>query len=260
MQKKVVLCCSYPKSGRSWLRFILAHYINNLYQLEMDINFNSLFQICPNNGPDPQRGLPAYRFEQQNQIPLFLFDHGQFHPSYQQAPIIFIIRGLLDTLVSKYFQDTQRIQCFRGTMSDYLCSPHGLARLISYLNNWSQNLQNTHHIVISYELMHQNIHQLIYSVLDEMLPEKPNETLLNQAIENSTFSKMKNIEMKSGFPNQQINIDKNNPNALRARKGKVNGYHEHLSQSDIDYVNDYSEKHLNISAKKLLKDYCEIDS
>lgn len=259
MQKRVVLCCSYPKSGRTWIRYIVANYLNQVHDLNFEINFNNIFQFCPNNGPDPQRGLPAYRFQQRPDIPLLLFDHNVFHPNYQQATIIFVVRGLHDTLVSKYFQDTQRIKCFQGTISDYLRSQHGVSRLIHYLNSWAQHLQQSDSVVVSYEKMHQNIHLEMENVIQKLTGKSPDQQALLWAISQSTFSKMKKVEIESGFPNQQLQIDANNNNALRARKGKVNAFDEYLQPSDIEFINQYAEAHLNPKSQQLIEQYCLFD-
>jgi len=80
--KPAMFFCSFPKTGRTWVRFILANYFNEKYSLGLQIDFNNMFQLFPNHGQDTQRGLPAYRYSNHDAIPLLIFDHSPYYQSY----------------------------------------------------------------------------------------------------------------------------------------------------------------------------------
>ena len=45
---------SFPKSGRTWLRFILANYLNRLLSLGLELDLRSMFGLIPNDVLDPE--------------------------------------------------------------------------------------------------------------------------------------------------------------------------------------------------------------
>ena len=53
---------SYPKSGRTWFRFVLSNYFAHAFNLDTDVDLHSMFKIMPNFDGDPVRGIPAFAF------------------------------------------------------------------------------------------------------------------------------------------------------------------------------------------------------
>lgn len=44
---RIVPVASFPKSGNTWVRFVIANYINKLLDLDIDIDFTNLFNLVP---------------------------------------------------------------------------------------------------------------------------------------------------------------------------------------------------------------------
>ena len=251
--KKPVLCCSYPKSGRTWLRFILANYFNQLYEFEANIDYNNIFTLFPNAGPDPSRGMPAYRYMTDDRIPLVAFFHSEYHPQYDSFDVIFLVRGIHDTLVSNYFQVSNRLGVFSGDLKSFIRNTEmGVGNLIRYLNGWSDNLAKIKHRVISYEMMHDDTKNFATGII-QSLGLSCNDLALSKAIEASSFSKMKNIEIEHGFPNPNLKSKVGDNNALRAREGKIGNYSQYLDAEDIQYIDDICDNKLSRAAIELLK-------
>src|SRR3546814_696322 len=54
---------SYPKCGRTWLRYLLSHYLAETVGLGFQPDLVSTFRILPNFDCDPVRGVPAFHFQ-----------------------------------------------------------------------------------------------------------------------------------------------------------------------------------------------------
>jgi alcohol sulfotransferase len=251
--KKPVFCCSYPKSGRTWLRFILANYFNQLFEFEAGIDYNNVFTLFPNAGGDPLRGIPAYRHMTDDRIPLVAFFHSGYHPQYDNFDVIFLVRGIHDTLVSNYFQVSNRLGVFSGDIKSFIRNTEmGVAGLIQYLNGWSDNLAKIKHRVISYEMLHDDTKNCASGVI-RFLGLSCDDSALSKAIEASTFGKMKNIEIQHGFPNPNLQPKAGDNNALRAREGKIGNYSQYLDAEDIRYIDEICDNKLSVTAIELLK-------
>jgi len=237
--KKPVFCCSYPKCGRSWLRFILANYFNELYEFEDRIDYNNIFTLFPNGGQDSLRGLPAYRYMTDDRIPLVAFFHSEYHPQYDSFDIIFLVRGVHDTLVSNYFQASNRLGIFSGDIKSFIRNTEvGSGGLIRYLNGWSDKLTTINHKVISYENMHGDPEKCVGDII-RFLGKDCDDRALAMAVEASSFNNMKNIEIQHGFPNPDLKFKANDNNALRARIGKIGNYQQYLDAADIRYIDEF---------------------
>ncbi|MGZ0174375.1 MAG: sulfotransferase domain-containing protein, partial [Planctomycetales bacterium] len=227
--RKVSYCCSYPKSGRTWLRFILGNYLNRTFELGLDIDFHTIFQLLPNHGLDPQRGLPAWRYHGRGEVPLVIFDHGRFQPRFKRHRVVLLVRSVYDTLVSHYFHVSRRNQAFDGSLSDFVRDSRvGLPRLIKYLNNWAEEIDRCEHLVLSYESLHESPAEVTAQVI-EFLSLPLNMSILHEAVEESCFERMRELEQSRGFPNPVLRNDPADVQALRARQGTVGGHQSHLS-------------------------------
>jgi hypothetical protein len=250
--KKPVFCCSYPKCGRSWLRFILANYFNCLYEFEDRIDFNNVFTLLPNGGPDPTRGMPAYRYMADDRIPLIAFVHAEYRPDFEHFDFVFLVRGVHDTLVSNYFQASRRLRIFAGDIKTYIRDDNiGVLNYIDYLNGWSDHLRNMNHKVLSYENLHSDANSHVADLLG-FLGMDCDAAVLAKAIELSSFSNMQKVEIQHGFPNPNLQLEASDNNALRAREGKIGSYVKYLDDDDVQFIDDACDSQLSACAKELM--------
>ena len=120
-RKPVFYLCSYPKSGRTWLRFLLANYLNLFYQLGLDIDLHSYFSVLPNEGHDSLRGIDTYRFPADARFPLLVSTHKTYtrqkFSEAERAHVIFLLRSTPDVLVSWFFHCSRVLKSYAGTLS-----------------------------------------------------------------------------------------------------------------------------------------------
>ena len=253
INKIPVFYCSFPKTGRTWVRFILANYYNEKYSLNLQIDLNNMFHLLPNYESDPLKGLPAYQYADHKSLPLLIFDHSPFHQGYTNQKVIFQVRSIYDTMVSHYFQARYRLGQYPYDIKHFIREKDfGIPRLAGYINSWSAGLGSTQHIIVGYEQMHEDSVTTIKNILC-FIQSDIDESIMESAISASNFQRMKNIEISRGFPNRDparnTGVDNN---ALRAREGKVGGYKKYLDENDINYIKKTCDQLLSDASRNVL--------
>lgn len=243
---------SYPKSGRTWFRFILSNYFNTAADLKVGVDLHSTFSIVPNFDCDPVRGIPAFRQAQfQSRIPLILVTHHGYRRSiFLNKPVIFMVRDPRDVLVSAYFHATRHKHRFEGGISDFLANPdQGLTPLIAYLNGWAAGLQRHQHYVLSYEALSADPEGATAKVLS-FLNYAVDREGVKQAVDSSQFEAMRDRERSEGIPAHSYDLTDNE--SLRMRKGKVGGFSEYLNADQAELIEARCARELSRKAKELI--------
>ncbi|MFC3150003.1 sulfotransferase domain-containing protein [Litoribrevibacter euphylliae] len=237
---------SYPKCGRTWLRLLLGKYLLNGSEGDPIEILN-----ITNGRPE----LPTTEFSHDDYP---MWKHIDFinkdKSIYQNKKVIFLIRDPRDVLVSYYFQYTKRKDReiandnFDGTMGDFLHHPiGGLPSIINFYNIWAENLTTPESLMI---LTYEELHNTPFESLKETInflgfPDYGEKTMLD-AIEYCQFENMKEIEEKNLLNNQRLRADNlSDPETFKVRKGKIGGYKDYLSNSEIINLEDYINSNLH---------------
>jgi hypothetical protein len=237
--------CSYPKCGRSWLRFIIANYLNLLYALDIEIDFHSVFRLLPNDGNDSLKGLGTYRYADDPRIPLLVSSHAAYREDrFGDSPAIFLLRSIPDVVVSDYFHTSRLLKAYSGTLKDFVRDPRGgLHRYLRYLSSWADFIRTGKPHVIRYESLHDRTHDVVAGVLS-FLGIAVDAPLLTEAVRRSTFEAMQEIERQKGIAGHEYHFE--DPEARRVRKGEVNGCRQYLDEDDMDYIKAISGQYPRI--------------
>jgi alcohol sulfotransferase len=243
---------SYPKSGRTWFRFILSNYFAEVNRLDAAIDLHTTFSVVPNLDLDPQRGLPAFKYEHlRPTLPKIAVSHLPYSSRlFQAKPVIFMVRDPRDVLVSSYFHATRHKHRFSGPIGVFLANPEqGALHLIRYLNGWAEGLPQHPHFILSYEALSAEPEQMTASVLS-FLKLKPDAAAIRRAVEFSRFEAMREIEKSDGIPGHEY--DRSDNESLRMRKGVAGGYTDYLSSREIAWIEKVCDAELSAAAKLLL--------
>jgi hypothetical protein len=179
---------SYPKSGNTWTRFLIANLIaggetvdwSNIERRVPDIYYNR----------DPQLlSLPR---------PRYFKSHEAFRPDYRR--VVFIVRDPRDVAVSYYhFVRKANMLPAGATMDDFM-TKFMEGRLDPY-GNWGENVGSwlgarrgsADFSVVRYEDLLTNAEAELARVADRLgLPV--DEVLLRRAVENSRADRMRELE------------------------------------------------------------------
>lgn len=225
---------SFQKSGRTWIRVILAKCL----ELEYDVPFSTfLHRIAP----------PG--------VPRLLFVHYPEALRYhRRKPTILLTRDPRDTLVSYYHHCVSRKRSFDGSIGAFLASHYGLSNIVAYYNRVAHDLdRHPRTLVISYEQTHADPEQTLAAILGFLGIEITAE-VRNAAVDFARFENMQRLERGDGLSQERLvrTPNKADPNAFKARRGKVGGYREELSVSEIERMEGYLRSHFSSDAKRLL--------
>ncbi|WP_235931162.1 sulfotransferase domain-containing protein [Paracoccus xiamenensis] len=247
------ILASYPKSGRTWFRFILSSYLNKAYGLKAAPDLHSMFTVVPNFDMDATRGLPAFGFgNAKPKPPLIAVSHRSYSARvFRKCPTIFMLRNPKDVIVSSYFHATGQKHRFSGSLDEFLTDRgQGVAALTEYLNGWARGLQQRRHVTLSYERLTADPMTETARVLN-FLGLDVEQHHLAAAVEAASFQNMRKLELRKGLPGHDY--DRTNEENLRMRRGKVGGFADYLTDAQIALIDRMCERDLTDAAKALLK-------
>ena len=240
---------SYPKSGRTWLRFVLSHYFAAAAGLGFEPNLKSKFRVLPNFDMLRDRGLPAFVGKTPD-LPLIAVTHREYRPwLFHARPVIFMVRDMRDVTVSAYFHQTRQKHRFSGTISQFIEDRKlGVPSIIAYLNDWAARLDQLPSLVVSYEAMKADAPATVSHIL-RFLGHEPVPALVEAAVAAGQFDRMQSLEKERGMRGHKY--DRSDDEALRMRKGKVGGYTEYLSEADVARIDAFCAERLTPAAQAL---------
>lgn len=246
--------CSHPKSGRTWMRFALARYMDRTLELGIDVDLHTMWRVLPNfDSPDPQPGrdLAGYAFADRPDVPLIVSTHLPFDPElFGHSPTVFLLRSPYDVVVSYFFQRSKTQSDYYGDLRSFVRDPElGTPALVDYLNAWAPPLSSNGALTLSYESLRADSRTGFERIVERFgLPI--DDAAIEDALEFASIPNMRRIELQRGIVN--LDYDQSDPDALRVRRGVVGGYMDYLDADDARYVRDTCARGLLDEAWTLL--------
>lgn len=208
---------SFPKSGRTWIRFILV-------QLELE----TLIKFHHDNFEFNDGSCPPHNFNISNRLDKYS----------SLDKLVYLQRDPRDIMVSLYYQVTGRFKDFyeyQGSISEFIIDDYfGAHNLQRFREMWNEICRLKQYLVISYEECHEDMFRVIRMLIDyyDFCVDSQHIVL---AVENAKFIRMKQLEQSENFPHPWLRPRNGSP---KVRVGKVGGYREQLSEADVTYLND----------------------
>lgn len=238
---------SIPKSGRTWLRFLIRHYLCSLAGLPFSIDPAAgepghLPQIVCSH--DLWEHLTAPRFRDR-------FTGRYLIPPQQRrtGKILIAVRDLRDVMVSLHLQLTRRGfrsgALYDGDVSALIRDRRfGARRSVAILNCWLDEWRHSGRCrVWSYERAQKDPHASLREVLHFLGFETIDEELLAQSIEFGAFDNMKAMERENRFDRKLLRPgDPGDPESFKVRRGQVGGFVDYLSDEDSRYIENASAR------------------
>ena len=226
---------SFPKSGRTWLRFALSCYLDYAAQLQLRPDLATTFRVLPNLDRDRLRGLPGFAYLNFPSVPLIAVTHRSYERElFLDRPIIFLTRDPRDVMVSAYFHATRHKNRFRGSIHDFILDRYqGMPALLCYLNGWAGGLAKGRHHLVTYEALSENLAEALDAII-AFLGLDRDHGAVTHAVDRSGFQAMRDIEQRAGIPGHHY--DRSDGESLRMRKGKAGGFQDYLSAGEIRLV------------------------
>jgi len=241
---------SFPKSGRTWLRFMLSVYLNELHGLQESVDLHSMFRIIPNNDDDALRGRHLYGYADRPEVRFVVCEHLLWRPFDPVSnPTVAIVRSPIDTIVSSYFMETRQQYLTDVSIAAYLRSKRGPRRWVAYYNALQQERPSDITTWISYERLKEQPVETLGSVLDRLGVAR-DLACMERAIAQSAFDRMAALEEDQGFPGNSA--DPGDPQGRRMREGKVGAAVRYLTPADEDFVRTTIKETLHPAARERL--------
>jgi hypothetical protein len=207
---------SYPKSGRTWIRYVLAQL-----QFHEHIAFHhDRFEF--NNGDKP-----AHDFDLA----------ARMHRYASVEKLVYLERDPRDIMVSLYFQVTGRFKDYfgyKGGISEFIRDDYfGAENLKQFRQMWEAICLRLGFLKITYEDCHADMDGtlrkiLVYYGLDF------DSAHLFAAIANADFNKMRALEQSGTFPESWL---KPRQGTNKVRVGKAGNFRNTLGEKDVAYLN-----------------------
>jgi hypothetical protein len=230
----------YPKTGNTWTRLMLGHYVSLVYSINNIPLFDSLE---PENFSDTASKVPHGIFTHipllwENQTASDLCYDNVIRP-YENKKVIFLTRHPLDVMVSLFMHESVRLAHlgrYTGTLPEFILDPiFGLEKLIKFHKLWAKyNNITSSFLLWRYEDVIQKPAACFKKLL-EFIGLPVDESFITESINFASFSNMKKMESSghslvyksSGF-RFLARVSSDNPNAFHVRKGKVGGYNDEI--------------------------------
>jgi hypothetical protein len=186
-----VFLVSYPKSGNTWTRFLVA----NLVYSDKNPDFSNINELIPDPEAMPKRDL------ERAARPRLIKSHQYFDPRYPK--VIYIVRDPRDVVLSEYYFDIKRREISEGYPLEQFVSRFVHGELNHPYGTWGENVATWLHtrrnsprfLLVRYEaLQSEAMHELDRIV--EFLGIAATPQQLAFAIEQSSADRMRELEKK----------------------------------------------------------------
>jgi len=189
-----IFLVSYPRSGHSWLKFLIANCIKIKYEIGRDVNFFTVKEIIPE-----VKGLrqirPAGPFGRTD-LPRMIKSHYPYNPHYHR--VILLVRDPRDVMISYYhFLKPLAKISENETLSQFIKNEHyGIKAWLNHTKSWTLTIKSGQ--IIKW-FLYENLFNDTQNQLGEIMSLigiEMEETELQQAIELSSKENMRKSEQK----------------------------------------------------------------
>ncbi|HEY5412834.1 MAG TPA: sulfotransferase domain-containing protein [Caulobacteraceae bacterium] len=208
---------SFPKSGRSWVRYAL-HTLG----VERDIRFHH----------------DGFEYNDATRPPLD-FDLAARRARYEgQGPIVYLSRDPRDLMVSFYHQITGRFADLFGyevELQEFLRDPYfGAAQLLRFQAQWAGLCNEGIALHVRYEALHEDFARE-FGRLARALGYGFSDAELAVAASAANIENMRAVEVSGEFSGKWLRLRNNSP---KVRRGRVGAHVGVLSPSDLQWLED----------------------
>lgn len=228
-----MLFLSYPKSGRTWVRFLVDAYLADLHGIPVanvfavERRLDRRWRIEWTHLTGAMIGLLPY--DRVGEVDLSRLDG---------RPCLFLTRDPYATLASAYFQARDRVQVFSGSPSELVRSPLFGARKLAAFYELVDGLRErfSSFTELSYERMREDPAAGLRTVLEALGAEVDPERIA-RAVELGGFESLRRLARTPEYAGTPIApVDPDNPGSEKIRRGGDGGWRELFSEEDARYI------------------------
>lgn len=176
---------SFPRSGNTWVRFLIANVYNNIRKGFDEIDFYNIHEI-----------IPEYRKEEKpffNDFPKVFKIHHEYKPLFKNT--ILLLRNPFDILTSYLDLLTNQRGLSISLAETAMHEKYGIKAIVEHTDSYIKNCENL--LVITYENLHNNSKKELRKIFD-FLDFNISDAVIEDAVNKSSFPEMDRIERQKG--------------------------------------------------------------
>ena len=220
--EKHVLLASYPKSGNTWMRFIVSNISRLLDDHPREVDFHSIGNYAPVIRGN--RHLPGA--VETPGCPLFLKTHFPYVPRFEKYKSILIVRNPEDVMLSYYIYLTQEKGKSLPGISEFIRHwRYGVPAWKNYHLSWMGHYD----VLVRYEDLLMDVFGTVKGMYME-LGYDVSPMVIKEAIERSSKDNMRQLLKEKGDPCS------GNPDFQFVRSGVKGEGNKALGRGDREYL------------------------
>jgi hypothetical protein len=226
---------SFPKTGRTWVRVMLAQLLAVHYGRPEVADRAPLPRI--DAGPGAPRVVVRHDGNPHKCTAAEIVGHRR---EYAGCRVMLLVRDPRDAIVSNYFQVTRRDHWFEGDIASYLRWPRGsLDSMLRYYDVWARERHvPAAFLLLRYEDLRRDTVAALGVIAEFLGLRNVEPAMLATAVEHSSFDAMRRREAgRTADGSPFAPGATGDPESFKARKGRIGGYREYLSADDVDWLN-----------------------
>lgn len=234
---------SFPKSGRTWLRMLLATYFHHAYGVRR-------VPVTTEQWRENWR-VPVIRFTHMGSDRGDPLDQGFDFRRHADRKVVYLVRDPRDVLTSYYFHVTRRwkrVPAHLVELSGFIRDErYGLPRIVAFMNRVAAcREQVPRHRVVHYEDLHRDARKEVSELLAFLGVEPVSEDLVERSAEACQFSRLRELEKQGSIADEMLRPGRpDDPQSFKVREGRVGGHRHHLSEADRAWVDAFVHEHLD---------------
>jgi hypothetical protein len=211
---------SYPKSGNTWLRYLIADAIIRSNNIEFKVDESSLNFVVPGT---PKRA-DVVNSDIRNKIidtgaPRVFKSHSAYNKHYPK--VILLVRDPRDVMVSYFLYSKERLKNFNGSFSEFIRSNTGIYQWLKHTNSWLNNYD----FLINYEELLDEPIKSLRRLFDFIGIENLDDATIEEIVMENSILKLREKSPSSQFT-ENFNF---------FRSGKSKDWINHFSKEDLAY-------------------------
>lgn len=222
---------SFPKSGATWMDFLMANIHTTMSGDKRLINFYNIHTVIPDIHYCRQIGssnltFPGFRV---------IKSHAEFNPYYKN--VVYVVRDPRDVMIS-YYKFLVGLGQFSGSISDLIRSPkYGIGVWVDHVNSWYFKSPASLRInFLRYEDLKIDPYLALNRLYNMLGFEIPSD-VLSLAIKKSSFDNMQILEKAWNYGGRPLA-----DNFKFMQKGASGSWSDIVSDEDQAYMWEVGEK------------------
>jgi len=226
---------SFPKSGTTWLNFIMANVHLKMSNRNQQVTFYNIHDFIPD--------VMQNRYLKNNILSFpghrVIKSHAEMNPYYTK--VIYLVRDPRDVMVS-YYWFLKKLGGWDGDLHQLIHSgAYGIEAWCRHVHGWVEKTPATSHLfLIRFEDMKSDLGKVLTRIYT-LLGHEISKEVLDQAIELSSLENMKKLEKEYNHGG-----DFRFPGFQFVRKGKSGDYRTEISEADVKFISEKAARWLSL--------------